>query len=227
MRHIYQAIAGAAVGFIVMYFALSVNLSSDFSGFAFELTLILLGITGLLLVFGIVGIVHINHKAKIPLTGDEEDERDVRQYKRYSDTTLGVTVALVLSIVSAGVAIITEQPVWLLVVNIVAILAAILLTMVVPAMIRIIYPDRELPKVGEKNSAKKLLAASDEGERHVMLEGLYVTFTTLNVTLLLALILFIIYSVSTGVSQLFAIFVIALVLIIANAQYVFAIRNKS
>lgn len=227
MRLVFQMIAGAAVGFILMYLALSMNFSSDFSGFAFAFTLLLLGITILLLVLGMVSIVQMNKKAKMTLSGDEEDERDRWQYKRYSDTTLGGTVALVLSIVSLGVAVITEQPIWLLVVVMVTTLAASLLTTVVPAMIKVIYPDRKLPNVAEKDYAKKLLAASDEGERHVMLEGLYRTFTTLNVTLLLALVLLIVYSVGTGVSQLFAIFVIALILIIANAQYLFSIRNKS
>jgi hypothetical protein len=227
MRLVFQMIAGAAVGFILMYLALSMNFSSDFSGFAFAFTLLLLGITILLLVLGMVSIVQMNKKAKMTLSGDEEDERDRWQYKRYSDTTLGGTVALVLSIVSLGVAVITEQPIWLLIVVMVTTLAASLLTTVVPAMIKVIYPDRELPNVAEKDYAKKLLAASDEGERHVMLEGLYRTFTTLNVTLLLALVLLIVYSVGTGVSQLFAIFVIALILIIANAQYLFSIRNKS
>ena len=136
-------------------------------------------------------------------------------------------MALVLSIVSLGAAVITEQPIWLVIVTGAAIAVATLLSTVLPAMIKVLYPDRDLPNVAEKDYAKKLLAASDEGERHVMLEGLYRTFKTLNVTLLSALLLLIIYSVGTGVSQLFAIFVIALILIIANAQYLFSIRNKS
>ena len=227
MRLIFHAIAGAATGFILMYLALSMNFSSDFSRFAFEFTLLLLGIVILLLVFGVTSIVQMNKKAKMTLSGDEEDKRDIWQYKRYSDTSLGGTVALVLSIVSLGIAIITEQPIWLVIVTSVAIAVATLLSTVLPAMIKVLYPDRDLPKVAEKDYAKKLLAASDEGERHVMLEGLYRTFTTLNVTLLSALLLLIVYSVATGVSQLFAIFVIALILIIANAQYLFSIRNKS
>nr|WP_316047208.1 hypothetical protein [Planococcus glaciei] len=59
-----------------------------------------------------------------------------------------------------------------------------------------------------------------------MLEGLYRTHNTMNLALFIALLLLIIYSVSTGVSQLFAIFVVALILIIANVQYTFSIRNK-
>lgn len=77
-------------------------------------------------------------------------------------------MALVLSIVSLGITVITEQPIWLMIVTGVAIAVAALLSTVLPAMVNMLYPNRDLPKAAEKDYAKKLLAASDEGERHVM-----------------------------------------------------------
>lgn len=81
MRLIFHAIVGAAAGFILMYLALSMNFSFDFSHFAFEFTLLLLGITILSLVFGVVSIVQMNKKAKMTLSGDEEDKRDIWHIK--------------------------------------------------------------------------------------------------------------------------------------------------
>ncbi|HLQ98330.1 MAG TPA: DUF3169 family protein, partial [Candidatus Dormibacteraeota bacterium] len=68
--------------------------------------------------------------------------------------------------------------------------------------------------------------ASDEGERHVMLEGLYKTFNMMNGTLFIGLIVLMMYSISTGDGQIFGMIIIAAVLIISNVKYVTSIRDK-
>lgn len=226
MKQIFQTLVGGIVGFFGMYFALSLDFTSDFSIFGLELTLFIIGIAVLLLVFSMVTIQRVKRKAKLQLRGEEEDELDSKQYKSYSDITLGSVVAMVLSVVATAIAVITEQPIWVVVAAGATLIGAILISIITPGLIKLIYPERDLPKPGEKDYAKKLLAVSDEGERHVMLEGLYRTHNTMNLALFIALLLLMIYSVSTGVSQLFAIFVVALILIIANVQYTFSIRNK-
>lgn len=226
MKQIFQTLVGGIVGFFGMYFALSLDFTSDFSIFGLELTLFITGIAVLLLVFSMVTIQRVKRKAKLQLRGEEEDELDSKQYKSYSDITLGSVVAMVLSVVATAIAVITEQPIWVVVAAGATLIGAIVISIIIPGLIKLIYPERDLPKPGEKDYAKKLLAVSDEGERHVMLEGLYRTHNTMNLALFIALLLLMIYSVSTGVSQLFAIFVVALILIIANVQYTFSIRNK-
>ncbi|SDG83818.1 Protein of unknown function [Planococcus glaciei] len=226
MKQIFQTLVGGIVGFFGMYFALSLDFTSDFSIFGLELTLFITGIAVLLLVFTMVTIQRVKRKAKLQLRGEEEDELDSKQYKSFSDITLGSVVAMVLSVVATAIAVITEQPIWVVVAAGATLIGAIVISIITPGLIKLIYPERDLPKPGEKDYAKKLLAVSDEGERHVMLEGLYRTHNTMNLALFIALLLLMIYSVSTGVSQLFAIFVVALILIIANVQYTFSIRNK-
>lgn len=226
MKQIFQTLVGGIVGFFGIYFALSLDFTSDFSIFGLELTLFIIGIAVLLLVFSMVTIQRVKRKAKLQLRGEEEDELDSKQYKSYSDITLGSVVAMVLSVVATAIAVITEQPIWVVVAAGATLIGAIVISIITPGLIKLIYPERDLPKPGEKDYAKKLLAVSDEGERHVMLEGLYRTHNTMNLALFIALLLLMIYSVSTGVSQLFAIFVVALILIIANVQYTFSIRNK-
>ena len=67
---------------------------------------------------------------------------------------------------------------------------------------------------------------SDEGERHVMLQGIYKAFTSINSLLFFAVLALIGYSVISGVSQLFGIFSILLILMVINVQYMLNIRNK-
>lgn len=70
------------------------------------------------------------------------------------------------------------------------------------------------------------MTISDEGGHHIILNGLYGSFRSLNVLLLLAILFLIAYSVISGVSQLMAIFLIVFILVITNTQYMLTIRNK-
>ena len=226
MRMIIWTLIGAVVGFFGMYAALSIDFKAGFPPVAFEVNIVLVAITLLLFVLIAVSATQMKKKADLTLTGVDEDERDVWQYKRFSDLTLCNTVALIVSIVATGITIITDQPTWLLLTSGGTLVLSIMFSMRVPGLMKAVYPDRHLPSASEKNFAKKLLAASDEGERFVMLQGYYKTFNTMNLSLIIALMLFILYSVGTGDSQLFSIFIVGLILIVTNAQYLLTIRNK-
>src|SRR5699024_217494 len=104
--------------------------------------------------------------------------------------------------------------------------AALLFLFLLPTLLPVMYPDRDLPSSTDSNFSDKLLQASDDGERHIMLEGLYKTFNTMNATLFVGLILLMMYSISTGNDQIFGMIVIAAVLIISNVKYVTSIRDK-
>lgn len=226
MRIIIWTLIGAAVGFFGMYAALSIDFKAGFPPIGFEVNSVLIAITLLLFVYSAVSSAQMKKNAHLPLTGVDEDERDVWQYKRFSDLNLCNTIALIVSIMALGVSIITDQPTWLLLTSGGVLLISIIFSMLVPGLMKIVYPDRDLPSASEKNFAEKLLAASDEGERFVMLQGYYKTFNTMNLSLIIALMLFILYSVGTGDSQLFSIFIVGLILIVTNAQYLLTIRNK-
>src|SRR5690606_15958658 len=88
------------------------------------------------------------------------------------------------------------------------------------------YPERDLPSITDKKYAEKLLNVSDDGEKHIMLGGLYKTHITMNSLLLGAIVLLLFYSIASDSSQLFSIFIIVGILAITNTQYQFSIRNK-
>ncbi|MCM3757258.1 DUF3169 family protein [Sporosarcina aquimarina] len=227
MRMVIWALLGAVVGFVVMYMALSVQMDFNFYAIAFQVNVILTALTLVLLLYIGVSILQMRKKSEAKVSDDEEDERDIWLYKKFSDTNMLVMATIVIGIVASAISLITNQPPWLELISIVAVTIAFILSLGVSSLVNKFYPDRNLPSVSEKNYAKKLLAASDEGERHVMLEGLYRSFNMLNGALILALFLLVVYSIGTGVSQLFSIFVIAVILLGANAKYFLLIRKKS
>lgn len=227
MRIILISLMGAVIGFLVTYMALNFEPEFDFLVYAFEGTVVLMSATVLLLVMMIVMILSMRNQSKATLNGEEEDNRDIWLYKRFSDTNMVATGAIVLGIATLSLSVITDQPTWLLLTSLIVMISAFLLSMSVAALLNTFYPDRDLPTISEKDYSKKLLAASDEGERHVMLEGLYSSFTLLNFMLILSLIVLLLYSIITGSSQMFAIFVVGIVLIVSNGKYYWSIRNKT
>ena len=88
------------------------------------------------------------------------------------------------------------------------------------------YPERDLPDISDTDYSKKLLEISDEGERHLMLEGLYKVYQFANEAFLFAIIGIALYSVVSGDSQLFSKIVISIILLIMNGMYAFSVRNK-
>ncbi|WP_025783448.1 DUF3169 family protein [Sporosarcina sp. D27] len=227
MRMAIYVLCGAVVGFIAMYTTLSFQMDFNFLSIAYHVNVILTTLTAALLLYIVLSILQMWKKSSDNLSEDEEDEMDIWLYKKFSDTNLLVITTVVIGIVSTAISLITNQPTWLELASTVSVMIAFALSIGVSSMINRFYPDRNLPSVSEKDYAKKLLAASDEGERHVMLEGLYRSYNMLNGTLIIGLFLLILYSIGTGVSQLFAIFVVSSVLLGSNAQYYLLIRKKT
>ena len=114
----------------------------------------------------------------------------------------------------------------LLIIGVIVTLLSYSMTTYMMKLYQLAYPDRNLPDVGDKDYSKKLLEISDDGERHIMLYGLYRAYNFVNIAFVFAIIGISFYSLVTEDSQLFSIIVISLLLLMMNAVYVFSIRNR-
>lgn len=226
MKIIWQMLIGAVVGFFGAYGLLAADFEGSMNRFGFQITLALGAITLVLVISSFIYMQQIRKKASVLYTEEEEDFHDEWQYKKYSDISLANNTALILSICALGMAVVTTKSIVLIVSGILLVVAVSIFASLQPTLLKAMYPDRELPNASEKNYSKKLLAVSDEGERHVMLEGLYSAFSLTNILLVVAMTLLIIYSVGTGHSQLFALLVIGLVLITVNVRYFLKVRDR-
>ncbi|WP_411842874.1 DUF3169 family protein [Salinicoccus sp. HZC-1] len=176
---------------------------------------------------GISGFFQLRGHASNRDDTTDEDALDRYMYRKYTDISLNINIGLVLSILVMGVAIIQQTDAWIYIAAAVTMLAALIFLFLLPTLLPVMYPERDLPSSTDSKFADKLLAASDEGERHVMLEGLYKTFNTMNATLFIGLVLLMMYSISTGDNQTFGMVIVAAVLIISNIKYVTSIRDKA
>ncbi|MEB2356914.1 DUF3169 family protein [Bacillus pumilus] len=226
MKTVYKMLLGALLGFLGAYCLLAAEFEMTLLDVAFEATLVISGLTIALIVYCFSGISRMKKRVSLSVSGDEEDELEVKQYRTFTDSTLANTVSTILSIIAIGMAIVTEQPIWLILVNVAIFIVTIISSYVAISVLKLVYPNRNLPSPSDKDYSKKLLAISDEGEKHVMLGGLFHTYQMMNILLTGAMFILIVYSLGANHSQLFSIIVIGLVLIILNANYMFRIRNR-
>ncbi|MEH7735357.1 DUF3169 family protein [Bacillus pumilus] len=226
MKTVYKMLLGALLGFLGAYCLLAAEFEMTLLDVAFEATLVISGLTIILIVYCFSGISRMKKRVSLSVSGDEEDELEVKQYRTFTDSTLANTVSTILSIIATGMAIVTEQPIWLILVNVALFIVTIISSYVAISVLQLVYPNRNLPSPSDKDYSKKLLAISDEGEKHVMLGGLFHTYQMMNILLTSAMFILIVYSLGANHSQLFSIIVIGLALIILNANYMFRIRNR-
>ncbi|WP_298827877.1 DUF3169 family protein [uncultured Planococcus sp.] len=221
-----QLLIGSLIGFFGMLAVLDGDIRIDLSPYAYAGNIIILAIAAALVVFSAYCYFSVRILAKQDLTGDEKDAAEGRMYKKYSDASLSSTLAILLSLASMSLSILTIQPLWLLLLGLVLIIFSFTISIILPGLMKNMYPERNLPTISDKKYAEKLLNVSDDGEKHVMLGGLYKTHITMNSLLLGAIVLLLFYSMASESSQLFSIFIIIGILAITNMQYQFSIRNK-
>lgn len=226
MKTVYKMLLGALLGFLGAYCLLAAEFEMTLLDIAFEATLVISGLTILLIIYCFSGISRMKKRVSLSVSGDEEDELEVKQYRTFTDLTLANTVSTIFSIVAIGIAIVTEQPLWLILVNAALFIVTVICSYISISVLKLVYPNRNLPSPSDKDYSKKLLAISDEGEKHVMLGGLFHTYQMMNILLTSTMFILIVYSLGANHSQLFSIMVIGLVLIILNANYVLKIRNR-
>lgn len=225
-KTLIQLLGGAVIGAPIGFFIVSGNFALPIYEIATEMTLVFLGIAFLLSVGSLVKLAQLKQKSAQQFSGDEEDLHEQYLYKLCSDVSLASNIALILSIVAICIGVITEQSIVILTLSIFIVLLSILSSILVGKSLKYAYPNREFPSFNDSQYSKKLLEMSDEGERHVMLQGFYSAFNTTNILLHGSLLLLMFYSIASGESQLFAILIISLILIIVNTQYMLKIRNR-
>ena len=227
-RMFLLALIGVIIGLITPALFRSEKQQTDWAigNFAEPLIFILATITVLLTVLTVIYIIQIKLKAKLNITGEEEDEREGWLYKKYSELSFLSTSVFVLAFTTGTIIVSTNdnsKPIMLFI--LVLIIFSIFVPFLSNMLAKVVYKNREIPSQTDKHYMQKMLASADEGERYIILEGLYNTFNLMNILLPISIALLMVYSGITGDTQLFAILLIALVMIIFNARYLLKVRK--
>src|SRR5699024_226440 len=183
-------------------------------------------VTFLLWIAGIVIRTKIISLNNLQVAGEQEDEVDAHKYRKFSDMSLSLQISSTLAIVGMSMSLMLASAIYLVFVGVVMTFASYILVIWIMNIVQKMYPERNLPKITKENYAEQLLAKSDEGEKHIMLQGLYKSYHLVNILLVLGMIATAIYSMVTEESQLFAIILMGIILIAVNSRYMLAVRNK-
>lgn len=224
MNFIKQFLIGAIGGFIVI----SIYFLIPFDNMTFPTTTVLIILYAIVLlgwIFCFVIANQIKRLAKEDLVGDDEDQAEGIINKKLYDYSFSNNVSAIFAVLAMSIALL-EMHLPLLIIGVIVTLLSYSMTTYMMKLYKLAYPNRNLPDVGDKKYAKKLLEISDDGERHVMLHGLYKAYNFANIAFVFAIIGISFYSLVTEDSQLFSIIVISLLLLMMNAVYVFSIRNR-
>ncbi|WP_019638464.1 DUF3169 family protein [Paenibacillus fonticola] len=161
------------------------------------------------------------------VTGDEEDEIDSIKYKKFTDYSIFIQISLTLSIMSLCISIIMTGNMVLIILSVVSLLITFLFSGGLMNLMRLVYPHRSIPDATDANYSEMLLEIADDGEKHIMLQGLYKAYHFINWVIILAIGLATVYSLLSDHSQLFSIIVMSLVLVSVNLTYLLYIRKKN
>lgn len=226
-----KVIIAALLGGISSYFVMFVLKNTHLSQFERSLYLdyIFIGLFVILTILTlsyIVRYLQIRQLTQRSVSSDEEDAIDDQLNRYYADGMMMVQVSTLLSIGLASFSIIENKFGLHLLLSGLFFVISSLASVFYLNLMNHIYPNRDFPKYSETNYIKKLFAASDDGERHVMLEGLIRSQSSLQLLLIGIIVVLVIYSYETGQSQLFAISLLIIALIWSNAKYFLHVRNR-
>lgn len=234
MKIVLKFLIGAIVGFAVSYGVLSgidhfklnynfdLNVGPYAKGFAILLLVVIFGLCAFCLQYQ----NQIKLLSKQTFVGEEEDQIDELIYKKFSDFSYFATAGMTISLFVVCMVLIIDLPWTLLIAAITGFAVSFLLSSLNTTLMQQVYPDRELPSTSDKDYAQKLLNMSDEGERHIILHGLFKAFNSANVYLIGAILLALIYSIFTGSNQIFSIALMTIIVLLINGKYFLSIRNK-
>lgn len=221
-------VIGGVFGYAAMYIFLNNTLiRPDFQAYAFPAALLLTSVLIGLVVWWVVRDRTIRHLTRHPLTGDAEDEAEGTMYRAYSDNSLATTIMLFICLGLMSLTLLADQSLWFVGISVAMLLVSFVLSHLTQRQLRIMYPDRDLPKTSSPDYAQQLLDVADDGEKHVMLQGLYRTNISMMSLSFVAIIVLLLYSLLTGNSQLFAIFVVICLMVFTNVQYIRIVRAKN
>lgn len=223
MKSGFKLFISGFVGFFVVYALMNFS-EVKFAG---EITVIsLIAISVILITMSIIRFQKIKSLNKQTFSGNEEDEVEERKYKMFADYSLYANSSLVFSILALSLSILTTQRLIMAIASLCLLIITYFLIHYMGHLMQQVYPERNIPSTSDPDYAQKVLDAADDGEKHVILDGLYKSQSLLNIGLIVAITLSTVYSVIEENSQTFSIILMAAVLLIVNGKYLLVIRNK-
>ena len=160
------------------------------------------------------------------LNSIEDDEADIYEKKanlKYNLTTIIAYTLMTVSFIAALLFVIGKNANFSMLFAIIPFMLTGLSSLMLGFFNRRF--DSRYPKMGEKNYTEKTLDLMDEGERHITLISMYKNYQMNIVLLMIAIILLSLYSIDTGSSQSFSIFILIIIFVYNSLGYMLKVRK--
>lgn len=197
---------------------------------------IFVGVWAVGLIVTVIGLmmgrrISMKNKEKVddPDLLDDWTQRNFYTAQEFSNT--GLLLAILSAAVVVTGAVLTEDVSKVvmgifLVMSVAIIFFAAFVSFYLAGMMHVLYPERDLPSIHDKNYQEKLFEVSDDGERFLILKGLYKSNQTTQMNLLLGVLLLIFVSAATETNQLLAIVVILFIFGMNYMKYSRTLKNE-
>lgn len=213
----------------VKEYILGARLIEDYFIYIFSITWLLGVITT---VNGMLKSKSILNRSSREKISDELDEWVNRTYYSAQDNaTIGLLLGLLTMFVTVTGVVMTEDQNTILVLGMI-ILAALLLFFTVyvtfynAGILPKIYPERNIPSINDKDYSTKIFQVSDEGERHLILKGLYKSNQSTQVNIILGVLILMFVSIATETNQLLAITIMLAIFGLNSLSYTSALKKE-
>src|SRR5699024_4446341 len=152
---------------------------------------IAIGLYSVIIILWIWGFIlqqQVKSFEKMDLEGEEEDEVAEISYRKFSDYSFIIQSNSVLSLLALCIVLVTTMNTILIIIGMVFSLVGYFLMASMIRLMQIVYPERNLPSASESDYSKKFLDSVDDGEKYVMLHGLYRSYNLVNILLMFGMI---------------------------------------
>src|SRR5690625_1352364 len=193
---------------------------------SYNLVIILLNIVGSILF--IIGIFLWNKLKKLmnqTVPFEEEDEHNIYKERIYSNITLCFRIAasIFLFATATGFIVLRDSHPGIVLFAFILLGIIFLANSGLAILMVKMYPER---KLGEIESPEDLFDKMDDGEKYVMLKAYYKAYNIVSPVLSFSIMLSALYSTFTGISQIFSIFFMTLLLIAIDVIYLKTVKEN-
>lgn len=226
VKIIWYLIIGAAVGLLISTTAQSIEGDVSTDRFYMWVSVISATVAAFLIILGFFQYRRLLTISKDYTKYMDEDSYDKYRYNKHNEIQIYSIVGFVLSLISLSIPLITYYRLAVFLFSSIIYIISLVFLIRSASLVSILYPERNLPQPSDKNYTDKLLLASDEGERHIMMTALYKTFSLTQIGIFVGILLLIAYSMFTGESQIFSVIVLGIIMIVSHMKYYSEIKEK-
>ncbi|MGM8216347.1 DUF3169 family protein [Bacillaceae bacterium W0354] len=194
---------------------------------SYHIVIFVLNVVGLLfLVYGFILWNKVKKLNEQTVSVENEDEHNVNKEKTFATMSLyfSISTTIFLFALATGFIVLRDDQPGIVLIAFVLLAASYIAKQMLAVLAVRIYPER---KLNEIKSTEEFFDRMDDGERYVMFKAYYKAYNIVRPLLFTAIMASAIYSAVTGVSQIFSIIFMAIMLVLIDSIYIKTVKENA